>query len=430
MFVRAFAVAFGIGAASLLWAQDVVLLSAHDDYAPVQRRTRGEPTVEVPRSSGNPIVELPRDAGIPTVEIAVERNGPTIEIATAKTNPRAGLTSGEVKSTSSLPPAARVAPRPQSTWASAWLDLRQNANVKSPTQTAPAWVKAVTLLPAHGENGSPPKTLFHIELARPGGSYSNLLVRLFFDDKPDAHPQLVARAESGAEISRSADLGSGIDLPTSDSVLIPMKDVTAIDVAVPGDGKTVRAAYLDWMKNSKTVHPISAEHRRVALETFAAAPPLQAPEQDTEKFGTVTATLAPDTTLLGAQVDDGARFRFGIERQPLVALITFEVASPRIDAPPEVYLNGRNIGPATLMLPELPDPAYRGEMEALVSEMHFRYTGWLRAQKIVPAPNLKAGDNELTIANAAGTATSAVRATQIQLKYLWDKSDYILRPNR
>lgn len=314
--------------------------------------------------------------------------------------------------------------------ASAWLDLRQNANVKSPTQSAPDWVKAVTMVPAHGDKGSAANTLFHIELAHPGGSYSNLLFRLFFDDKPDAHPQLITRAQSGAEISHSGDLGSGIDLPNSESVVIPMQEVGAIDVVVPGDGKTVRAAYLDWMKNSKTVHPVNAEHRRVALETFAALPPLQAPERDMEKFGTVTATLAAETIQLGARIDDGATFRFGIERQPLIALVTFEVASARIDAPPEVYLNGQNIGPATLMLPELADPAYRGEIEALVSQMHFRYTGWLRAQKTVPASALKAGDNELTIANAAGTAPSAVRATQIQLKYLWDKSDYILRPSR
>jgi hypothetical protein len=427
MFVRAFALAFGMVVAPLLLAQDVVLLSAHDDYTPVQRRTLPEPIVEVPRAVGSPTVELPRDAGTPTVEIALNRSGPTIEVPTSKANPPVSLTSGTVRSTNEVQANVPFAPRQQSTLAGAWLDLRQNANVKSPTQSAPPWVKAVTMVPA---NGSPAKTLFHIELAHPGGSYSNLLFRLFFDDKSDAHPQLIARAQSGAEISRSAELGSGIDLPTSESIVIPMRDVAAIDVAVPGDGKTVRAAYLDWMKNSKTVHPINTEHRRVAVETFAAMPPLQAPEQDTEKFGTVTATLAPETIPVGARMDDGAIFRFGIERQPLVALLTFEVASARVDAPPEVYLNGQNIGAATLMLPELADPAYRGEMEALVSQMHFRYTGWLRAQKIVPTSDLKRGDNELTIANTGGTAASAVRATQIQLKYLWDKSDYILQPSR
>ena len=117
-----------------------------------------------------------------------------------------------------------------------------------------------------------------------------------------------------------------------------------------------------------------------------------------------------------------------MEAQPLLALLTFEVASPRIDAPPEVYVNGENIGPVTLTLPELADPGYRGEMQPLVNEMHFQYTGWLRAQKIVPITNLKVGSNDVIVLNGAGT--SAIRGTQIQLKYLWEKSDYLLQTGR
>ena len=58
--------------------------------------------------------------------------------------------------------------------------------------------------------------------------------------------------------------------------------------------------------------------------------------------------------------------------------------------------------------------------------MHFRYTGWLRAQKIVPATILKVGTNDLVVVNGADGGSSAIRATQIQLKYIWDKSDYLL----
>ena len=122
-----------------------------------------------------------------------------------------------------------------------------------------------------------------------------------------------------------------------------------------------------------------------------------------------------------------AVFQFPIEAQPLTALLTFEIANPRIDAPPEVYVNGQNIGPVSLTLPDLADPGYRGESEPLTTEMHFNYTGWLRAQKMVPATVLKVGANDLAISNGAGTGASAIRATQVQLKYIWDKSDYLLR---
>ena len=59
--------------------------------------------------------------------------------------------------------------------------------------------------------------------------------------------------------------------------------------------------------------------------------------------------------------------------------------------------------------------------------MHFNYTGWLRAQKIVPVTALKVGANDLVVANGTDGGPSAIRATQIQLKYIWDKSDYLLR---
>ncbi len=218
-----------------------------------------------------------------------------------------------------------------------------------------------------------------------------------------------------------------MNLPSSDSVLIPMTGASSIDIEVPGDGKTVRAAYLDWMTSSEVVHPVNAEHRDVIPEPFSSAPTLHAPPDDLENFGTVTATLSSETIGINGQTQASAAFQFPIEAQPLTALLTFEIANPRIDAPPEIYLNGQNIGPASLTLPDLADPAYRGEVEPLSTQMHFNYTGWLCAQKIVPAASLKAGTNDLVVVNGADTGASAIRATQIQLKYIWDKSDYLLR---
>jgi hypothetical protein len=218
-----------------------------------------------------------------------------------------------------------------------------------------------------------------------------------------------------------------MNLPSSDSVLIPMSGASSIDIEVPGDGKTVRAAYLDWMTSSEVVHPVNTEHRDVIPEPFSSGPPLHAPPDDVENFGTVTATLAADPIRIDGHTQQSATFQFPIEAQPLTALLTFEIANPRVDAPPEIYLNGQDIGPASLTLPDLADPAYRGEVEPLSTQMHFSYTGWLRVQKIVPAASLIVGTNDLVIGNGTGTGASAIRATQIQLKYIWDKSDYLLR---
>jgi len=172
---------------------------------------------------------------------------------------------------------------------------------------------------------------------------------------------------------------------------------------------------------------VNAEHRDVIPEPFSSVPALHAPPEDMENFGTVTATLAADPI----RIDEGAQrntvFQFPIEAQPLTALLTFEIGNPTIDAPPEIFVNGQDIGPVSLTLPDLADPAYRGEVESLTPQMHFHYTGWLRAQKIVPPTILKVGQNDLAVANGVGSQSSAIRATQIQLKYIWDKSDYLLR---
>jgi hypothetical protein len=314
----------------------------------------------------------------------------------------------------------------QSATENAWIDLRQHPSATSRPQSAPSWVEAVNMTSTTGADGTP-RSVFRVRVGRPAGDYQVMFFRLFFDDNANARPEIVAWDESGSQVLRSGELGSGVGLPTSDSVMIPMSGISTLDIEVPGDGKTIRGAYLDWMTSSEVVHPVNAEHRDIIPEPFSSLPPLHSPEQDLEKFGTVTATLASEMVPIGSDAQKGAVFQFGIESQPLLALLTFEVASPRIDSPPEVYVNGEDVGPATLTLPELADPGYRGKMESLLKEMRFQYTGWLRAQKLIPVSNLKVGTNDMIITSGSATSTSAIRGTQVQLKYLWEKSDYLLQ---
>src|SRR5207247_10106413 len=112
---------------------------------------------------------------------------------------------------------------------------------------------------------------------------------------------------------------------------------------------------LDWMTSSAVAHPVNAEHRAMIPEPFSSMPQLRAPAEDVEQFGTVTATLAAETVRFGSQIQQGAAFQFSIETQPLAALLTFEIVSPRIAAAPELYLHGQDIRPATLALPHRAD---------------------------------------------------------------------------
>jgi hypothetical protein len=320
------------------------------------------------------------------------------------------------------------APNPPSTPGSAWLDLRQTAKPGS-IQAVPDWVESVSLVAADPKSNTA-SSIFRIRLNKPGDAQSVLFFRLFFYDKPASQPEVVAWDESGSQLLRSGSLGSGIDLDSSESVMIPMHGITTIDVEVPGDGTTVRGAYLEWMTSSELVHPADAGAQDSVPQPFSLTTPLHSPTQDSEHFGTVTATLSADPIRVGTTLDQAATFQFGMESRPLLALLSFEIAGPRIDSPPEVVVNGVNAGAVSLALPELADPAYRGEMHTFVNEMQFQYTGWVRAQKIVPLTSLQVGANNIVIVNGPNAAASVIRSTQIQLKYLWDKSDYILKPER
>ena len=180
--------------------------------------------------------------------------------------------------TDALPPAADATTAEQPVPESAWLDLRQGAPQNSKAQNAPAWVEALTLLPAETTEGAPmSKSIFRIRVTQPSPDFQVLFFRLFFDDKADQQPEIIAWDESGTHVLRSGTLGAGMNLPSSDSVLIPMTGASSIDIEVPGDGKTLRAAYLDWMTSSEVVHPVNAEHRDVIPEPFSSVPTLHAP---------------------------------------------------------------------------------------------------------------------------------------------------------
>ena len=319
-------------------------------------------------------------------------------------------------------PSASAAPE------SAWIDLRQSDSRHSKIQAAPAWVESVSYTPAEARPAKSGKSVFRLRLARPNEDCQLLLFRLYFDDLANKQPELIAWDESGSQILHSGSLGQGAGLATSSSTVVPMIGVTAIDIEVAGDGRSVRGAYLDWMKSGQVMRPIHAEHEKVAADPFGGPGTLRTDEEDKEIFGTVTAPLTTDTIPMGSSLQNAAAYQFGLEAQPLIALLTFEVASPQVEAPPEIYVNGENVGPASLVLPDLADPAYRGLSLSLLQTMKFQYTGWVRAQKIVPASLLKVGTNDVMILAGAGTSNSAVRQTQIQLKYLWDKSDYLLEP--
>ena len=132
-----------------------------------------------------------------------------------------------------------------------------------------------------------------------------------------------------------------------------MLGVSTIDIEVPGDGKRCAARFsIDGERGS--AHPLSAEHRDMIPEPFAAMAPLHAATQDTRalRHGHRLVGGRDHPNPMRARVARAA-FQFGLESQPLLALVTFEVASPNIASPPEIFVNGENLGPVFVTFPDL-----------------------------------------------------------------------------
>jgi hypothetical protein len=60
--------------------------------------------------------------------------------------------------------------------------------------------------------------------------------------------------------------------------------------------------------------------------------------------------------------------------------------------------------------------------------MRFRYTGWLKAQLVIPGSSLQAGLNKLALQVNKQSGPVAVRSIEIQLKHNWSGFNYRLNP--
>ena len=336
----------------------------------------------------------------------------------------------------------------QPTPLSAWIDLRPAAPGAAP-QAAPTWVEAFEYVPVKAGAGAvetvsvkiagtaavdetvgvPDESVYRVRLHRPTAKVSDLQVRLFYQDREgNGRPHVSVWNELGDELTRSAPLGQGLGLPTSDTLVLPMEGADYLEVAAPGDGSQLRAVFLTWMEKSEVQQPADFASKETVKEPFQILPATRTKE-DSYLYGVVTARLQDGKAIvLKPTASPAVTFEFQLERQPLVAVISYEVLGATLTAAPTVAANQTPAAASEVHLPDLADPGYRGEAREGDAHMNFRYTGWVHAQKVIPSEDLASGLNEVTIALSEKSDTVAIRSVQIQLKYNWEKLDYILSP--
>lgn len=333
--------------------------------------------------------------------------------------------------------------------------LRHPAGIKP---SLPIWLESVQIVPpntvaetvAQGlpEEKLPPHTVFRIRLRPMPGLNDLLLLRLFFDDRADAHPTVTAWSEIGERRFASQPLGAGLGLPASESLSIPAQGVDYLEIDVPGDGMNLRKALVATLK--KTVATAALDFAPAAPETetpppvvdpFGAMPTQPVQANDSFLFGRVRATLEPGVIKLAPPVaaetgtsnpngdapQTAISFEFNLDSAPLLAFVALEILGADPVAGVQVWVNEQALGPIAPQFPDLADPAYTGLVRPL-EPMRFHYAGWLRAQLILPGSVLRVGTNTLTLQLPADAAPVAIRAIELQLKHNWRILDYTLAP--
>jgi hypothetical protein len=311
---------------------------------------------------------------------------------------------------------------------SVWLDFPALAKPGAADPALPIWFESLQTLRAPAQGEQPPKTFYRLRLRRLPSLQNEILLRVFFDDLPDMQPVISGWTETGRERFRSEPLGTGVGLPTSEAVIVPLDGVDYVDVEVAGNGSNVRGTLAASLKEVSVRQTLDFRPAPEVITPFGGTVLGPVLEEDRKLYGRVQSTLETTPIRLSPEGNPAEVFEVDLAAQPLTAVLNFEVLNADLNAPPNVSVNDAPPTASQVHWPDLADPGYRGEARGDEARMRFQYTGWLPAQIAIPAAALRPGLNKLTIALSDSSGPVAIRNVELQLKQNWKHFDYILTP--
>jgi hypothetical protein len=311
---------------------------------------------------------------------------------------------------------------------SVWLDLNVLSRPGAAKPAMPIWFESFQNEPVAAKDGASAKTVYRLRLRRMPSLHRELLLRVFFEDVAGSQPVITAWTESGRELFRSEPIGSGTGLPTNETLVVPVDGADYLDIDVPGDGSNVRGVLASSLKQATTRQTIDFQPAPEIQDPFGNLPGATPSEEDQKLFGRIKATVDTGVVVLSRKGEAAAQWQFELGGQPLTAVVTFEVLNADLTAPPVLVANDGPSGSASVHWPDLSDPGFRGESRPLEPSMRFQYTGWLRAQFVIPGHLLHSGSNHVNIAASENSGPVAIRNVELQLKHNWKHFDYILTP--
>jgi hypothetical protein len=315
--------------------------------------------------------------------------------------------------------------REQPTPFSVWLDFPSLSKSKPRKTGLPIWLESVERLAVVGD-----RALVRVRLRRMGALSDELQFRLFFFDKPGASPVITGWTETGSQPFSSPPLGDGLDLETSESLIIPATDLDYIDIEVPGDGKNLRGAFVTTLRRSQVLHGLDFEAPDILFDPFGVPSRAELSKDDLRLFGRIRATIDAAPLTIDPKTGGIGSYEFDLESRPMIASVSFEVLGATPLEPLQAYINDAYIGTVSVAFPDLADPAFRGASAPMEHDLRFRYTGWLKGQVMIPGSRLAEGLNKLVlgVTNPNSTGSTVVRAVEIQLKYPSATFEYDLHP--
>lgn len=309
----------------------------------------------------------------------------------------------------------------------AWLDFDRLAANRWIPGDLPDWLEPVSTETKTALDGTT-TTSFRLRFVAIGDSGREIQFRLFFHDVSGFAPKVTAWTGGGIQRFEYGPLGDGLGLPTSETLTFPTAGVDFLEISVPGDGRNIRGVFLAILTPQQIQHGLDFAPAAEVVDAFGNMPPFITKAEDLALYGRVKAVIDPAGLKLAPDAAIRGTWEFPIESPPLLAVVTFEVLNADTLAPLEVILNDRPLGAAAVHWPDLADPGYLGLSRPLEKDMRFRYTGWLRCQKVIPGSALRAGSNILVLQLHPDSGPLAIRAVELQLKYNWKNLDYQLSP--
>ncbi|MEY2599100.1 MAG: hypothetical protein RLZZ142_1359 [Verrucomicrobiota bacterium] len=283
-----------------------------------------------------------------------------------------------------------------------------------PLPSLPIWIESVSIVPAAPPSASPRSTVVRIRPRRLSSLIHSLELRITVSPGLGGTASLSAWSETGTPLFESPPFGSPDSVHT-EVLRVAASNLSYLDLRLPGDGSRLRGLFVTALKTSAVLHPIDFPPPAL-LDAFTPShvAATQLEEADRLLLGRVSALLDPGPFTV--EEESPTVLQFDLPKIPSAAVLSFEARNLIASDPIRLWLNGEELAPVSVSYPDLADPAWRLRSSAGLPQNTLQYSGWIRAQILLPTTVLAPGINEITFQQPSLCGAAELRRIELQVK--------------